>query len=259
MMALVNRFFIKQPRLRRWVTRMLEGDRDLTVKVLSSEIRINTLKEHGYLRASRFGPRNSFVGDEMPVLMSLAYFLPEADAFIDVGANVGVYSAVLRKYRRLKPMAFYAFEPNPDTYRRLQETVKGLDVETHDCALSEQNGYLDFVSGTVSHIFATVDNRSGYTLSAPAVRIACRRLDSFPIQGSRIALKVDVEGHEYQVLLGAAQLFDQNRVYLCYVDGFADKRIPAFLKERGFALYDGRSLEEQPDGDCYSLLAVKKP
>jgi FkbM family methyltransferase len=258
MMGLINRFFIKPPRLRRWVTRMLEGDHDRTVKLLSAEIRVNTLKEHGYLRAARFASRSSFVGDEIPVLMSLAFFLPRADAFIDVGSNVGVYCAILRKYRALHPMPFYAFEANPDTYRRLQETVRGLDIITYDCALSDADGHLDFVSGAVSHMFATADNRSAYSLSQPTVRVACRRLDSFELSGERIALKVDVEGHEWQVLQGATKLFAANRILLCYVDGFADTRIPAFLREQGFSLYDGRSLEARPAGDCYSLLGVKE-
>jgi FkbM family methyltransferase len=258
MKGLINRFFIKQPRLRLWVTRLLEGDRDLTVALLGARIRVNSIKEHGYLRASRFASRSSFFGDEAPVLMSLAFFLPRADAFVDVGSNVGVYCAILRKFRTVHPIPFYAFEANPDTYRRLGETVRPLDVATFDCALSEQDGHLDFVSGAVSHMFATVDNRSQYSLARPTVRVAARRLDSFELTGRRIALKVDVEGHEWQVLQGAERLFAENRIFLCYVDGFADARIPGFLRDRGFSLYDGRSLESRPAGDCYSLLAVRE-
>ncbi|HTU02520.1 MAG TPA: FkbM family methyltransferase [Candidatus Sulfotelmatobacter sp.] len=257
MAGLINQFFVTKPRLRRLVTRLLEGDRDLTVRLLGADIRVNSVKEHGYVRASRFMARNSFAGEEAPVLASLIYLLRDADAFVDVGSNVGVYCAVLGRFRRFRKIPFYAFEPNPDTYKRLLETTAGPGVETFNCALSDREGELDFVSGAVSHIFATVDNRSDYTLRSPTVRIPCRRLDSIPIKGERILMKIDVEGHEWPVLKGASGLFDGNRVMACFVDGFKEEAVPAYFREKGFRLLDGRSLEERPAGDCYALLAVK--
>lgn len=255
--GLLDRYFVKQPRLRRFVTRLLEGDRDRTVRILGEPVRVNTIKEHGYLRAARFMSINSFAGDEIPVLAGLIYFLGRADSFVDVGSNVGVFCAVLGKFREVHPVPMYAFEPNPDTYRRLVETVAPLGAETFNFALSDHEGILKFVSGTVSHIFATVDNQSDYTLRAKPVGIPCRRLDSMRIKGDRILLKVDVEGHEWPVLRGASGLFDAGRIYACYVDGYNSPEIPPFLTEKGFKLYDGRSLEERPNGGCYSLLAIK--
>ncbi len=255
--GLLDRYFIKQPRLRRFVTNLLEGDRDLTVRILGEPVRINTIKEHGYLRAARSMTSNSFLGDEIPVLSGIIYLLNRADSFVDAGSNVGVYCAVLGKFRRMQPIPLYAFEPNPDTYRRLVETAAPLGAETFNCALSDHEGVLDFVSGTVSHIFTTADSQSGYTLRAAPVKVPCRRLDSLPIKGNRIIVKIDVEGHELQVLRGASGLFDAGRIYACYVDGFKDPDVPSFLAEKGFRLFDGRSLEEQPEGACYSLLAIR--
>lgn len=254
--GLVDKYFIKQPRLRRFVTKLLEGDRDLTVRILGVPVRINTIKEHGYLRASRIVTSNSFLSDEMPVLSGIFYLLSRADAFVDAGSNVGVYCAAIGKFRRMQPIPLYAFEPNPDTYRRLVETVAPLGVETFNCALSDHEGVLDFVSGTVSHIFTAADGQSEYTLRAAPVKIPCRRLDSLAIKGNRIILKIDVEGHEWQVLSGASKLFDTGRIFACYVDGFKNPKVPGFLAAKGFRLFDGRSLEESAKGDCYSLLAI---
>lgn len=258
MRELLDRYFNQNPRLRRFVTKLLEGDRDLTVQLLSAELRVNSVKEHGYLRASRLTRMSSMLRDEVPVLQTLAFFMGRADSFVDIGANVGVYCALLAKFRRLHPMPFYAFEANPDTYRRLVETVAKIDVETFDCAVSDHEGMLDFVPGAVSHVFTTVEKRSGYSLPLPPVRVPCRRLDSFPIKGSRMIVKIDVEGQEFQVLEGMRAYFDQARVFVCYIDGFENPAIPSFLRDRGFRLFDGRSLEEHPKGDCYSLLAVQR-
>jgi len=254
--GLINKYFLKKPRLRRFITRLLEGDRDVTVNILGEPVRINTIKEHGYLRAARFMSSSSFLGDEMPVLLGIAYFLNGADAFVDVGSNVGVFCAVLGKFQRVRPIPIYAFEPNPDTYLRLLRTVAPLGAEVANIALSDREGVIEFVSGTVSHVFSAVKSGSEYVVHAPPVKVPCHRLDSLPIKGNRIFLKIDVEGHESEVLRGAAQLFDEGRVFACYIDGFESQDIPSLLASKGFRLFDGRSLEERPKGDCYSLLAV---
>ncbi|MGH7997679.1 MAG: FkbM family methyltransferase [Opitutaceae bacterium] len=253
----IDRCFNRRPRMRRWITRLLEGDRDLTVRLLSADVRINSIKEHGYLRASRLSRFNSLLRDELPVLQSLSYLLGGADAFVDVGANVGVYCAVLAKLRRLNPVPFYAFEANPDTYRRLVETTAGLAVETFNLAVSDREGTLDFVPGAVSHVFTTVDRVSGYSLPAPPVRIACRRLDAFPLRGSRMIVKIDVEGQEMNVVRGMGAFLEQGRVFACYVDGYGERGLPGLLREHGFRLLDGRTLEARPDGDCHALLALR--
>ena len=258
MRKLLDRYFNRNPRLRRFVTKLLEGDHDLTVQLFTAEVRVNSVKEHGYLRASRLTRMSSLLRDEVPVLQTLAYFMGGADSFVDIGANVGVYCALLAKFRRLHPMPFYAFEANPDTYRRLVETVARIGVETFDCAVSDHEGTLYFVPGAVSHVFTTVDKNSRYSLPVQPVRVPCRRLDSFPIRGGRMIVKIDVEGQEFQVLEGMTAFFDQTRVFVCYIDGFEDPAVPLFLRDRGFSLFDGRSLEERPKGDCYSLLAVQR-
>lgn len=44
--SLVDRYFIKQPKLRRLVTKMLHGDRLVNVNLFGGDFHINTLKEN---------------------------------------------------------------------------------------------------------------------------------------------------------------------------------------------------------------------
>ena len=92
-MALVNDFldknFIKRPRLRRFITRLLEGDKETEVYLLGSKIRINSTKEHGYLRAHRASRSSSLLRDEIPIMITLANLLEDGDTFLDIGANDG--------------------------------------------------------------------------------------------------------------------------------------------------------------------------
>jgi hypothetical protein len=74
------------------------------------------------------------------------------------------------------------------------------------------------------------------------------------ILGSSLVLKIDVEAHERQVLEGATGLFEAGRVKAVFLDDYADPAVPAFLTQRGFVLFDGRSLSPGP---ASTLLAIR--
>lgn len=253
----VDRFYIKQPKLRRLVTRFLEGDRDLDVQLLGTRLRINTVKEHGYLRAYRAAQTRSLFRDELPVLLNLAGILCDGDTFVDVGANVGIYCLTLARLAQVHSrMSFYAFEANSDTFSRLNVNAPGLGVITHNVALSDHLGSLEFVSGAVSHVFTTVDNASAYSLPAERIAVPCNRLDQMDIVGNSIVLKIDVEGQEKKVLDGAEALFRAGRIKAVYLDGYKDKTVEEFLTGYGLALFDGRTLQSTK-GDVFSLLGLR--
>jgi FkbM family methyltransferase len=261
MSAISDRLFFKQPWLRRWVTRTIEGDRDLRVNVLGTSMFINTVKEHGYLRASRLSASSCLLRDELPVILNLAMLLQPGDTFIDAGANVGVYACTLARMGRVAGgMHFHAFEANPDTCARLRKAGEPLGVIAHAIALSDRNGQLEFVAGAVSNIFTTVENSSAYNDQRTRQSIPCRRLDSFDIEGNSIVLKIDVEGQEDRVLEGARGLFAAHRIKAVYLDNYTNEvAVETFLRERGFEFYDGRTLDRVP-GNTYSLLALpQKP
>jgi FkbM family methyltransferase len=252
----IDRLILKNPGLRQRLTLWLEGNHDRDVTICGFKLRINTLREHGYLLASRLQHYNSLLRDEMPVLLSLSHLLARVDTFVDVGANVGVFSSALAKFRSVHTFRHYAFEANPDTFIRLHETVRGLNVDARQLAISDNDGELEFVAGAVSHVFTTVQNRSEYSLQTPTVKVAARRLDSLNLDGRQMLLKIDVEGHELAVLRGAEGLFQADRIFGVYLDGYGDPAIPEFLSARGFAFYDGRTLQPSPVPG-YSLLALK--
>lgn len=254
-----DRYFFKQPWLRKFATTLLEGNHDVQVSVLGTTMCINTVKEHGYLRASRLAASSCLLRDELPVILNLAMLLQRGDSFVDIGANAGVFVCTLARMRKIVgDTHFYAFEANPDTGARLRAAAEPLGVTVHSVALSDHHGELKFLGGAVSNIFTTVENASGYHVSSTAQMIPCRRLDEFDITGDSIVLKIDVEGQEREVLLGAKKLFDARRVKAVYLDNYTDEvGVESLLREYGFEFYDGRTLERVP-GNNYSLLAMRK-
>jgi len=257
MMHLIDRYFIKQPRLRRLVSRMLEGDRDCEVEVLGTSLHINSIKEHGYLRASRLVRTSALLREEIPILLNLAALFSNGDTFVDVGANVGVYCLTFARYRRIYPRNIvYAFEANPDTYARLLPHARQFGVRAENVALSDHNGCLEFVPGAVSHVFTTVDNANEYSFHVAPTTVECRRLDNCEIEGNSLILKIDVEGQELKVLEGARDLFESNRIKAVYLDGYKDRDVETFLRDYSFTLREGKTLD-RTDGDVFSLLALR--
>src|SRR6266478_2300869 len=89
---LLDRFFLKQPLFRRFVTRLVAGATEEKVVLLAKEIRVHTVREHGYFRASKLSRTCSLFRDELPILIHLAGLLQDGDTFLDVGANIGIFS-----------------------------------------------------------------------------------------------------------------------------------------------------------------------
>lgn len=257
-MGIVDKYFIKKPLLRKFLTRLYYGNKDKTIEFFSTRLYINSVKENGYLRASKYSVKSSVFRDEVSILINLASFVTPGTTFVDVGSNVGLYCSSFARFQKLyADMRIYAFEANPDTFKRLVKTVENKNIEIFNVALSNDNKELDFVEGVVSHVFAEKTYIRPYHLkNQKIIKVKAKRLDLFDMKGDSIILKIDVEGHEYEVLEGARNLFDAGRIKVVYLDGYKKQEaILSFLKNYGFKLFDGKTIEPDPVNN-FSLLAV---
>ena len=136
-------------------------------------------------------------------------FLRPGDVFLDIGANVGLFTLgaarIVGKSGRV-----HAFEPCSQTFGRLLENVKlnGLDnVDCHQIALGNENGEAELsIAGDGYDAWNSLG--SPY-MGGVATRetVNTMTLDSFVqkqgLAGSITAMKIDVEGWESNVLNGA--------------------------------------------------------
>jgi FkbM family methyltransferase len=245
----------ENPRLRMLLLDLFFPDRDQDIELCGSRLRINARKESGFLRAAKLAQSNWVLRHELGVLTTLACLLESTDTFVDIGANIGLYASLISRAGTAFPMMkFYAFEPNPDTLKRLRESLADTRVQIFGCALSDREAEMEFCQGAGSATFGIKkESRSGQ-INGQTVRIKAVRLDSVRIEGDSIVLKIDVEGHEAEVLRGAQQLFNSGRVKAVYVDSFEDKTIPGSLRTMGFQLFDGHTLKCSESSS--SLLAI---
>ena len=256
MTHLIDRYFLKQPMVRRLLTRLVAGNREEKVTLLATEYLVHSVREHGFFRAAKLAQTCSLFRDEAPVLIHLAGILNDGDTFLDIGANIGIFAVNIAGFRSLYPnLKTYAFEPNWDTARRLQANAEPLGIKVFNVALSDRNGTREFVDGAVSNVFTTIENASSYSIQKERKVCECRRLDELEIDGSSLVMKIDVEGQEWEVLQGALSLFESNKVKALYLDGYKDRRVRGFLDEHGFRCFDGRTLRPATD-ETRNLLAI---
>jgi FkbM family methyltransferase len=169
---------------------------------------------------------------------------------IDVGANIGLYSfAFSRLFKKV-----HAFEINPFHSRDLV-AYGAKNVEIHQMGLSNRSG--DAVLYTPIHPTG-LRLESWASLDPSNCPEACRleecqvqvgRLDDFGFQECSF-LKIDVEGHEVEVLQGAIETIARTRPrILIEVRGKNLATVDSLLADNGLKRIDIRTLLGRPGAD----------
>ena len=144
--------------------------------------------------------RHGYLEPEIPLLPRLC--LPDRVS-VDVGANYGIYSYYMLKYSS----ACVAFEPYPRLAQLLHEGL-GKRLQVHQVALSNRSGTAQMVASVQQPGLNTIEpaNRIERTVHDPSslvtLEVPVRRLDEFDL-GPVGFIKIDVEGHEQEVIAGA--------------------------------------------------------
>lgn len=255
-LKILDSLFVKQPRFREAVTRLVYGNKDRDVELFQHIFRINSLKENGYLRASKAAWKNSLLRDETIILQRIMLFLRNNMTFVDVGANIGIFSTCVSDIVNIyDAFEVVAFEAHPQTFARLKENADRHHFRAVNFALGAREGEIVFVEGAVSGVTTTAENSNRYSIAGREITLAMRRLDSFEFTGD-LFIKIDVEGQEFDVLQGASALFDAGRVKAVYIDGFeSDVRVTDFLAGYNMKLLDLLNLKPA-DARSFNLLAL---
>lgn len=124
--------------------------------------------------------------------------LEPGDAFYDVGAHVGYYSALAAQ--KIGESGFVtAWEPNPQTAVNLWRLLAGTGWLTIAKAVGDTIGVASMTINTRDEGMSSLDNRP---IGMPSITVPTCTLDTFENRFVRM-MKIDVEGHELQVLRGS--------------------------------------------------------
>ncbi len=189
------------------------------MKATIQESRAKGMKQklRGFL--DRYCPRLTFVARAWralysgePELKILGYLVDANRTSVDVGANIGTYTYWLSRYSS----KVVSFEPNPGVCRYLKSVVPG-NVTVYDCALGREggSGYLEVptVGGrkldTRGRVLSASSADTADTVEGEA-KIEVRSLDDMDLRGVGF-VKIDVEGHEVDVLAGGVETIVRER------------------------------------------------
>jgi len=143
--------------------------------------------------------------------------------FLDIGANIGTWTVMIGRIMRDK-VKIHAFEPQKNIYYQLCGNVfinnLSNNVNIHNTALGSElfdnmpmykcennNGASRLVNSINSQIFKLDDNES----------VTINTLDSYNFNNISV-IKMDVEGYEKNVLLGAKQTIINNNYPIIYFE-----------------------------------------
>lgn len=181
---------------------------------------------------------NDLSGEKYFINKILSKYVKDKPIFLDVGANIGNYTnLLLNKYPNSE---IHLFEPHPKNFKKLEKREFGKKLFLNNLAVSEENGsieifdYRDNDGSTHASVYreVIVDIHKGEAVS---YQVGKTTLDDYLNKKKIIKvnlLKIDVEGHELQVLKGASKAINNGNIKIVHFE-FNEMNIESgtFLKD----------------------------
>ena len=167
--------------------------------------------------------------------------LNKINYFLDVGANCGYYSLKISK--EIPSIKILSFEPNIEAYTKFQKTLeKNLDlskkITLENFGLSDQSAKLKMQSllkfGYAQTGGASVIDKNSDTKNFTFYANFIVGDDYIKLTDEKISIKIDVEGHELNVLKGIQNTIKENYCIL-QIEIFRNN----FLEVNNFLLSHG--------------------
>lgn len=155
----------------------------------------------------------------------------EGDVFFDIGANIGFYSCLFSE----KASQVYAFEPNRHAANLLRQNIEKNSLESVNLiqvAASDENTSKELSKAPGSTVMGTAqinDSEDG--------DIDARTIDSL-FEEDKLELpdlmKIDVEGHEIQVLKGMQEVLEKASPVIYVESHDRHEELKQTLEEMGY-------------------------
>ena len=182
-----------------------------------------------------------------PEMVAARQFLSPDKIAVDVGANVGLFTAVLARHSK----KVFAFEPNPSCAEHLR-MVAPRNCEVIAKAVSDSGGKtvlrVPVCKGIPMHALATIEAANRHCSVLRATGFVTHEVEKVTLDQALLGqigtdgvafINIDAEGHEFAVLRGSEGLLANHQpvllVELEYRHGAQVPEIFEWLKLRGLA------------------------
>lgn len=148
-------------------------------------------------------------------MLFLGKLLNSKFSFIDVGANIGLYTLLASIAGARKTIAF---EPDLINFEQLTSNVKSWNcknIEIRNHAVGNKNGYVTLKGHDVAVHIADFEEHTSHNS-----KVKCTILDELipDVENSSVVLKIDTEGYEEQILNGADALLRSGQVHTILIE-----------------------------------------
>lgn len=183
--------------------------------------------------------------------------------FIDIGANVGLYSLIAQQNENVK--SIYSFEPHPETYQFLSQNIdfnQADKCKAYQLAIADASKKTEIRTKRNHSGVATMRKTSAEDVFDNVLEIESIGADELNalIQNPLnlpISIKVDVEGLELSVLTSLLKAnFSQQikSIYYEVDESYLDyKKVKSLLIKHGFQFYAKNGM-----GQHYDLLYIRQ-
>lgn len=179
---------------------------------------------------------------ESKLMNEFSSYLDNTDLFLDVGAYTGCYSLVAAK----KDVDVNAFEMVPRTVERLKINVLANNVKDKvnifDFGVSDSNRNVDISMPREANFLGTGNSVSEKSAVSTIAKTKCnvQKLDDWWKEAGSPdvqLIKLDVEEHEHEALVGMNDLVDQCRPnFLIEIAGHQKNDVTAYLEKYDYKI-----------------------
>ena len=178
---------------------------------------------------------------EVSDMAFVLHALQQNELFLDVGANIGSYTVLAAAGPKARVISV---EPIPKNFGWLQRNITlndlGGRVQAYQVGLSGEEGTLRFSVGldTMNHVV-------GLENTEESIEVPVKRLDDLVSADCPRVIKIDVEGHEYAVLRGAAKTLTNPELLAVVMEtngssvryDYSDSEFVAVMQRNGFSMF----------------------
>lgn len=187
---------------------------------------------------------------------------------LDIGVYRGVYSYEMSKYSK----TVHAFEPNPIIYKDLDKNLKKIvkNINLYNFALSNKNEDIE-LKIPIRDLNSNKENYEEYYQLGKATihkenklknfekcKIISKKIDDLDFKDKISFIKIDVEGHEKEVIEGGVKTIQKNKpVLLIEIEKQYSKRNVSdtinFINSLGFTSYFFDNIDLKKTNDLDNL------
>ncbi|CAN5195516.1 hypothetical protein BH10CYA1_BH10CYA1_55780 [soil metagenome] len=204
---------------------------------------------------------------ELPVGLTFVSHVRSASLVLDIGANLGWYALLAMRSNPAVPV--HCFEMDAVNFRLLTENLElnqASNVTAHQLAVSDCKG----VSTYSDTLRQGSDSRSGFHLNSSALSdvdslcVDTVSLDSQFQSLDGAVIKIDVEGAEQNVLLGARRLLEVSTRVALFIEvhaeishfGYSSQDLIRFLLQCGCQV---SQITNMRSSDCAAVIETVNP